>query len=304
MKEARAFSPCHITGFFQIVDQPADLLNVGSRGAGVSIRQGVETVVRIQKALRGSLEIRINGLASNSAEVSKSVVNMFLSRFEEMKDFEILVEHQVGVPIGAGFGTSGAAALSLALAINDVFGLGLSRIEAAQQAHVAEVKCKTGLGTVIAETFGGIEIRVKPGAPGIGEIVHVPVSEDHMVVCLAFNSLSTRKFLADEERRQHINAVGGELVDRLIKEPSVTSFLKLARQFAEQVGLLTEKIRPILSTLGESSFLCSMPIFGESVFTVVEKDSLERLLEIFRKCNTDGRIVVSRIDFEGARMLR
>ena len=72
-----------------------------------------------------------------------------------MENFEIIVEHHVEVPLGAGFGTSGAAALSLALALNEALSLGLSKIEAAQLAHVAEVECKTGLGTVIAETFGG-----------------------------------------------------------------------------------------------------------------------------------------------------
>jgi len=80
-----------------------------------------------------------------------------------MRKFEIIIKHSINVPIGAGFGTSGAAALSLALALNEVFDLGMSKIEAAQLAHIAEVECKTGLGTVAAETFGGLEIRVKPG---------------------------------------------------------------------------------------------------------------------------------------------
>ena len=140
MKEAKAFAPCHITGFFQILDQPANPLYAGSRGAGVSLSQGVETTVRVRKAVKGSLQVKINDSASTSAEVSKHVVDAFLSRFKEMENFEIIVKHHVEVPIGAGFGTSGAGALSLALALNDVFGLGMSRMEAAQMAHVAEVE--------------------------------------------------------------------------------------------------------------------------------------------------------------------
>ena len=191
MKKARAFSPCHITGFFQIFNQPENSLKAGSRGAGVSLGRGVETIVKVKKALKFSLQVRINGFRSKSAEVSEHIVNAFASRFEVIADSRIVVEHDVDVPTGAGFGTSGAAALSLALALNDVFDLGLSTIEAAQLAHITEVECKTGLGTVIAETFGGVEIRVEPGAPGVGKVKQVSVSKDLLLACLTFGPMPT-----------------------------------------------------------------------------------------------------------------
>ncbi len=303
MREARAFSPSHITGFFQIFDQTANSLCTGSRGAGVSLSRGVETVVKVRKTLKSSLEVRIEGSASNSAEVSKQVVDTILSRFEETKNYAITVEHSIGVPVGAGFGTSGASALSLALALNDVFDLRMGKIGAAQLAHTAEVKCKTGLGTVIAETFGGVEMRVKPGAPGIGEIKQVPIPEDHVVACLIFNSLSTKKLLADERTRKRVNGFGGKLVDKLIEEPILTNFLKFSRQFAEHVGLMTEKIRRVLQAADSAKFICSMPMFGESVFTLIERESVGELLEIFRRYGSGGKILVSKIDFEGARSL-
>ncbi len=303
MEQARAFSPCHITGFFQILDQSANSLVAGSRGAGVSLSRGLETVVKIRKALKSSLQIRINGSASNS-EVSKRVLDIFLSRFEEIENFEITVEHFVKVPIGAGFGTSGAAALSLALALNDVFSLDMPKIKAAQLAHMAEVECKTGLGTVIAETFGGVEIRVKPGAPGIGEIKHVPVPKDHVVACLTFDSLPTQKLLADEKTRKRINEFGGKLVDKLIEEPSVTNFMRFSRRFVEHVGLVTEKMRKVLNAADNTDFVCSVPMFGESIFTLIEQESLKEILEIFGKYGLNGRIIVSKIDLEGARLLK
>jgi len=303
MKEVRSFSPCHITGFFQIFDQSTNSLYVGSKGAGVSLNQGVKTIVTVKEALKNSLQVRINGSVSNSAEVSARVVSIFLSHFKEMEDFKIIVDHHVEFPIGAGFGTSGAAALSLALALNEVFGLGISKIEAAQLAHIAEVECKTGLGTVIAETFGGVEVRVKQGAPGIGEIVHISVPKDKVVACLAFGPLSTKKFLTDKKIRRRINEFGGKLVDELIEEPNVTSFMRLSRQFAEHVGLITERVRRVLDATDNAGFVCSMPMFGESVFTLTEGESLKELLEIFRKYGSDGSIIVSGIDFEGARIL-
>lgn len=304
MKVSAAFSPCHITGLFQIFDNPVNPLYAGSRGAGVSVSSGVKTTVKAKKAVKGSVKIRVNGSTMNSAEVSEKVLSIFRSLFPEIGEYEVLVEHEVKVPVGAGFGTSGAAALSLALALNDAFNLDMSKVKAAQLAHMADVKCKTGLGTVIAETFGGVEVRVKPGAPGIGEIRRIPVSKDYTFACLNYDSLSTKDFLTDNNVHSRINKFGGKLVDKLVEEPSVTNLMIFSRQFAEQVGLITEKVRKVLDETDSTGFICSMPMFGETVFTLVERESLEELLKIFRKYGSDGQIIVSEIDFEGARLLK
>jgi len=303
MDEARAFAPCHITGFFQILDETASALKAGSRGAGVSFCKGVETQIKAKHSSR-DLRVFINGVAVDSAEVSEHVVDAFSSRFKEMDNLEIIVEHHVKVPLGAGFGTSGAAALSLALALNDALGLGLSRIEAAQLAHVAEVECKTGLGTVIAETLGGVEIRVKPGAPGIGEIKQVPVPKDTAVACLVFGPLSTRRLLSDSVTRKRVNELGGKLVDSLVNEPSIANFMQLSRQFAEHVGLITSTVRDVLELADDVGSVCSMPMFGESVFMLAQRESLDELLRIFHEHCSGGQVFVSNVDFQGARVLR
>lgn len=304
MKGARAFAPSHITGIFQIFDQSKDPLKVGSKGAGASLCRGVTTIVKAKKSEKSSLDIKINGLASNSAEVSRGVVEVFLSKFKELANYNLFVEHYVEMPIGAGFGTSGAAALSLSLALNETFNLGMSIIKAAQIAHTVEVHCKTGLGTVIAETFGGIEIRTKPGAPGIGDIKHIPVKKDMVVACLSYGPLSTQRFLTDMLVRERINRFGGKLIDKLVEKPNITNLMKLSREFAENVGLLTEKLRGVLKAADEAGFVCSMPMFGESIFTITEKDELPKLLEIFERHGSSGKIIVSEVDFEGARLLQ
>jgi len=304
MKMAKAFSPCHITGFFQIFDELKNPLRVGSRGAGVSLKQGVETIVKAEEATASTFQISINGAISDSAEVSTHLLNMFLSRFKEMRNFKILVDHYVSVPVGAGFGTSGAAALSLALALNEVFGLGMSKIEAAQLAHIAEVECKTGLGTVIAETFGGVEIRVKHGAPGIGEIAHVAVPKSSVVVCLVFGPLSTRRLLTDNKIRKRINKFGGELVDKIIEAPTISSFLEFSRSFADYIELANDDVRKILKAADNAGFVASMPMFGSAVFTICERDSVEDILNFFCRYAGQGRIVISEIDFEGARVTK
>jgi pantoate kinase len=302
MEEAAAYAPCHITGIFQIFDQSADILKAGSKGAGVSLNLGAKTAVKVKKGSRDRLKVNINHQAADDAPISKQVVSAFLSRLSEAFHFEITVEHEIEAPIGAGFGTSGAGALSLALALNEALELGMSKIQSAQIAHVAEIECKTGLGTVIAETFGGLEIRTKPGAPGIGEIKCVPIPENAVVACHVFGPLSTRKYLTDPETRSRINRFGGELVNELIKTPTIINFMRLSREFAEHVGLITERVRSILDRADEAGVVCSMPMFGECAFTITDEDSVGRILQVFRNGGTGGQTVVSKVDHEGARL--
>ncbi len=301
MKKAVAFSPGHITGFFQICDQAANPLLKGSRGAGVSIMRGVTTTVTIERSSKTSYEIRVNGDIAKSAEVSEYIIKAFLHHIKE--DYRVLVNHKVEVPVGSGFGSSGACALSLALALNEVFGLNLSRVEAAQLAHIAEVNCKTGLGTVIAENYGGLEIRVKPGAPGIGEIRHIPIGYDYVVACLSFGSIPTKKILSDNELRVRINKLGGKLVDELAVQPLPHNFMCFSRKFAEHLGLISGRVRNVLREADNKCLPCSMTMVGESVFSLIKRDLVDELLKIFHEhASSTCDIIVAEIDFKGARI--
>jgi len=301
--EAVSFSPAHITGFFQIFDRPRNPLFKGSRGAGVSLTKGVKTTVRTRKSPKKNIEIKINGRLTEAAQVSSSVAHSFLSIAGA--NYRVLIEHDVGIPIGCGLGSSGAGALGLAFALNEALGLGLTKIEVAQAAHVAEVKCKTGLGTVIAELSGGLEIRVKPGAPGIGEVKHVKVVGDYVVVCLPFGPMSTKKALTDPKLRRLINKHGGKLVEELVAQPSLGRFLELSRSFAEKTMLISERVRKVLTDVDNHGFASSMAIFGETVFSLVRQNEAEELMRIFRK-HAQGQhdIINAEIDFTGARILQ
>ena len=302
MKAFAAFSPGHITGLFQVCDEAEDPLLKGSRGAGVSITRGVVTKVRIERSPKTSFEIRINGNGVEPAKVSECVINTLLP--VAGGNYRILVDHNINVPVGSGFGSSGAGALSLALALNEALRLGLSHFEAAQVAHIAEVRCRTGLGTVIAETFGGLEIREKPGAPGVGEIKRIPIDGDYVVACLKFGPMSTKEALTDERLRQQINDLGGKLVDELIARPKPSNFMNFSRSFAEGVGLISKRTRKVLEEADSRSLACSMTIFGECLFSLVRRDTVKELLEIFcRHALSEDSTIVAEIDHEGARLL-
>jgi pantoate kinase len=272
----------------------------GSTGAGVSICRGATTEVNLRKSRSNKLKIVINDRKVKSARVSELVVEEFLGRAGVT--YDVFVDHHIDVPIGHGFGSSGAGALSLALALNEALELNLGRFEAAAIAHAAEVKCKTGLGTVITETVGGLEVRVKPGAPGVGRVLNIPLHDTYVAVCVPLGRISTRNVLSDSTLRRRIQ-MGGRLVNKLLSDPSVENFMTLSRTFAEHVGLISKRLRVLLTQADEAGITCSMAMIGETLFTLATPHQLREINSIFRRPLNGRGMIISEIDFRGARVL-
>ena len=301
MITAKAYCPGHITGFFEICDQPKDPLKKGSRGAGVSIEKGVVTTVSLKPADQNMIKALINGIETE-APVTKSVVKHMLKLTS--KNFMVTINHKVEIPIGAGIGASGAGAFSTALALNKALNLGLTYDKAAQIAHLAEIVNKTGLGTVLAQSRGGVEIRVKPGAPGIGHVDLIPVDPDTVVVCGSLGPIETKKMLSNPEIREKINRIGGRMVDELVKNASIEKLMKLSKRFATETGLMSEKVKNAVKELEKNGFVnASMAMFGETVFCFVEREKANQVLNILKKYFDKGIILISDINFTGARIL-
>ena len=298
---AKAYCPGHITGFFEIYDQPEDILRKGSRGAGVSIEKGIITTVSLKPAKQTLIKVSINGIESE-APVTRKVVEQVLKLVNEK--FVVMVDHEVEIPIGAGIGASGAGAFSTALALNKALNLGLTYDKVAQIAHIAEIVNKTGLGTVLAQSRGGVEIRVKPGAPGIGRVDLIPVDPDTVVVCGSLGPIETKEMLSNPEIREKINRIGGRMVDELVKNASIEKLMKLSKRFAAETGLMSEKVKNAVKELEKNGFInASMAMFGETVFCFVEREKANQVLNILKKYFDKGVILISDINFTGARIL-
>ncbi|MBN1410682.1 MAG: GHMP kinase [Spirochaetales bacterium] len=299
---ASAFSPGHITGFFQICDQNPSPVHKGSKGAGLACSRGVNTLVSVNyKSPDRTVCISFNGVKEYNAVVSKRVLDIFFKQSGIRPDFSLSIFHTIDVPMGAGYGTSGAGALSLSLALDRAFHTDFSPVKMAEIAHTAEVECKTGLGTVIGETFGGIEIRVEPGAPGTGKIVPIQPVNFYKIVSLNFGKLSTSSYLSNEKAVLRINETGGRLVDVLLQNPTVENFMDCSRIFAEETGLITRRLKPLFDFFDGKGIRVSMPIFGEGIFTVVPLEKTGETEALFRKNSGGGEIVICDIDFKGAR---
>lgn len=294
---AKAFSPGHITGFFEIPsDAGLDLMHRGSRGAGFSIDRGITTSVQIYDSTKPGYEIRINGSRMRTAEVSRRVIEEYEA--VSAKPYFVRVEHEVAISVGFGLGSSGAAALSLSYALNQALGTGLSMDGAAQIAHKADILCKTGLGTVIAEYAGGFEMRMNAGAPGIGRVEKIdPGNYGAVILCIA--PISTKSFLTD--RRDEINGLGGKMLHQLYESRNISDFLKMSSEFARTLGLTKGKCRGPIDALAAAGFDASVALFGETVFTLVPSDAIREATDAL--AGFDGTLLVCNIDAGGARVL-
>lgn len=294
---AKAFSPGHITGFFEIpksVNQ--HFLFKGSRGAGFSIQRGISSEVQLYDSTKPGSHITINGVRAINMDVSTWILEEY-ARLADRPYFA-KVDHKIDIPIGFGLGSSGAAALSLSYALNEALGMGFSRARAAQIAHHAEISCKTGLGTVIGEYAGGFEMRTEVGAPGVGKITTMAL-DDYAAIVLCLSPISTKSFLTN--RMDEINGLGGKMLERLSKTRNVEDFLKMSRKFAETLGLTDGVCKAPIDSLHAKGFNASVALFGETVFTLVPRQESDDALEVLD--GFGGTLFACNIDSNGARVL-
>jgi pantoate kinase len=294
---ATAFCPAHITGFFKAELDNEDSKQLGSLGAGFSIQKGVKTTVTVREKTKhdiSNFSIKVNGFESGDMRVSELV----LSKFSTKKKF-IDVTHEIDVPVGYGFGCSAAVALSLSIALNDALECKLSKIQVAQIAHDIEIECKTGLGDVLASYHGGFEVRIKPGAPGIGEVKKIDSKEKRDVIIICFNPISTKKFL--KEKISSINGLGGKMVNKLIESNDTEEFQDMSIKFAKYVNVVTPKMNEVITILHKNGIKCGVALFGETIFSLVTKNEREKVKKILKQFD-DGLIITSKIDNSGARL--
>jgi len=300
--EATAFCPAHITGFFKahLEGHKDNLENLGSMGAGFSINQGVTTRVKIETKdnQESNFKITTHGYQSDKTDVSQYVLNEFL-KLGKFSDKFFDIEHNISVPVGFGLGSSGAVALSLSFALDQALETKLEKTIIGQIAHNAEVNCKTGLGDVLASYHGGFEIRVKPGAPGIGHVKKIP-TDKISIIMICFSPISTNKFI--KERLSQINGLGGKMVNQLLESKDYDDFQDMSLEFAKYVDVMTPRMQKIVKELSENEIKCGIALFGETIFSMVPQKEESKVLEILRKYS-DGILIKSELDNNGARVL-
>ena len=274
----RSFVPAHITAFFvpRVRDDP---LKSGSLGAGVNLDKGVNVFASIET---GTLERHIH-VAFNGEPVKREDAPISYSVAEELVPADFLGEVEIwqyfDFPNGHGFGNSAGGALGTALALGHAFGG--TWLKAAQTAHRHEVLNGGGLGDVVAQLAGGIEVRVKAGGPGVGVVDNL-FFEDYRVLVVPLGRLSTREVL-DSDVVKAIEVEGEKALEVLLHDPRPERMMLLSRTFAERTGLLSGELLELAGELDRTLRLpSSMIMLGRGLFALVKDDEVEGVLGLLR----------------------
>ena len=247
---AQAFVPGHITGFFTVDDDP-DPTKAGSRGGGLALTDGVTVTVRPATA---------SSISLNGHSVEMAAVDRVLHAL----DVSANVRGATDLPLGAGFGVSGAMALGTALAANATFDRTLSERELATIAHGAEVEAGTGLGDVVAQERGGVPIRLEPGGPQVNELDGIPARsrvEYHVI-----DELPTDDVLAGST--DALSEAGRRALSSVVREPTLAQFMQASRQFSREADLVTPAVREVIMDVADAGGTAAMAMLGETVFAL------------------------------------
>lgn len=260
------FVPGHITGFFTIENHDITLKK-GSCGAGFLLSKGVRTTVTSSDKLK----IDVN-------RGDDTVISEVLRILETGTDFKITQDIQL--PIGAGFGTSAASALSLTLAVNEFLELGYSRDLCGQIAHMAEVNLGGGLGDVIAQTGRGMVLRTQPGAPGIGEIKSF--TTDAVVGWKTFGGIETSSIISNPHYMDVLSDAGVRYLEYFEEKSSLKNFLDFSYEFSRQTELMTDEVNGLVDYFNSRSDILgsSMAMLGNTVFAVAENEGVFENLDV------------------------
>ena len=280
------FIPGHITGFFKIY-KDKNILKTGSTGAGITLNKGVYTDVidgKSDEFLRNSLleirdfdgEIYFNGdkiELCSTIEVVKNYLN-----YNESDEFNYNIIHKSDFPLGCGLGTSGSCALGASYELSKIYNIN----KVLEFAHTAEVKCGTGLGDVIAQYTKGFVIRKKPGLPINVKKINMDDINNYYVVVEILGKKETGTIINNPEWIDKINKMSDELLQKLLKNPTLENFMSLSYKFAKDTGLASDEIIELCDDL---SFTVgsSQAMLGNTVFCICEDKDLNDVLSILNK---------------------
>jgi pantoate kinase len=309
-RTAKAFAPGAISSFFEIYNTTADgkaitdFERVGARGGGFGLQSGVHTKVTAEEAPINSVQVFINLQSTREAKTTENVIQTLLN--QASKKYRVKVEHHVDVPIGMGFGTSAGGALTAGLALREALALPLTGNQIGKIAHIAEIQCQTGLGTVSSLTVGGGLILVtEPGAPGICQIDRIPISPNYVIIAGFYDSKIPNTVLSSPERKVQINRYGKKALKRILAEPSLENFLASCWDFAQNAGFATENVRQLVHLAQKAGAVgATQNMIGEAVHAVVLEENAPSVAEAFKQLLPNEKILTAKIDFQGVRLTK
>ena len=260
---ARAFAPGNISCVFKVIPH-ADPARMHSLGMGFTVTEGVEVTV----SEHHETEVLFNGERINFPTV-RAVVNRLT---ENSSVVGIKVDITSPLPLGCGFGLSGAASLATAYALNKLLSLHKDNEALAMTAHIAEVENRTGLGDVCSQYHGGCLVKLKEGSPLVAD--RLPIAEQP-IYYRYFGPIQTSEVLGNREQTTRINRAADVALNTLQTltdaKPSHELFnacFAVSKQFSVESGLLSDtRVINTIAGIEAVGGVASMIMLGNGVFS-------------------------------------
>jgi len=275
---AKAYCPASITLLFKIHSHP-DPLKMGSTGVGFTLNKGVTATAHESK----KTIIYFNDKKINFPTVL-SALSMMTSRQTEVK-------LQSPLPLGCGFGLSGASTLATCFAINKLFDLKFIKQKLIEIAYIAETLNKTGLGSVTTQTIGGFLIKKTPGPnPAFTRLPFV----GKKLFAIVISKRETSKVLKNTNSMSAINSAF-ELFKKSKQTPlkNLDDFIDASNIFAQNAKLITNKvIKEILNDLYISNSHATITMLGQVVITTKKPKKYQEFLNLPLTISKDAAITL------------
>jgi pantoate kinase len=246
-----AYAPGSVTTLFAPPTDPQD----GSFGVSFAIEDGIEATIEPSSETMISLD---------GEQTTFEPVELVLRRLNVTSEVSLIS----AVPVGCGFGASGAATLATALAANEAFDLGRYREGLVEAAHHAEVEAGTGLGDVFVQAQGGLVWNVGDGVQR--------TDWDARIEYTAFDGIATDEVLGNDRTIERIRDLGQDSLSQFSPDGSLRELLDLSWTFAQRTGLATDRVVDEVKRIEHVGGAASMAMLGETVIATGVQDTLER----------------------------
>ena len=260
---AKAFAPGNISCVFKVIPH-ADATRMHSLGMGFTVKEGVEVTVS---------EHRETKVLFNGQSIDFPTVQAVVDRLTRSTDAAgMKVDITSPLPLGCGFGLSGAASLATAYALNGLLHLHKDTETLAMVAHVAEVENRTGLGDVCSQYHGGCLVKLREGAPLVAD--RLPITEQP-IYYRYFGPIQTSEVLGNREQTIRINRAADaalSVLQTLTSAKSSTGLFnacfEVSKRFSVESGLLSDaRVIETIEQIEAEGGVASMIMLGNGVFS-------------------------------------
>ena len=288
-----AFCPGHITALFYAPEPGPTPEKTGSRGAGMCISLGAMATV---KAVPADTVLVTTGEGTVLAPVVETALMAYIGHSDEPHHLHLDLD--LALPVGQGFGMSGAMAFATLMAAEGELGLHDGDTSALlAHSHVAEVTHSTGLGDVIAQAEGGLDLRVRQGLPPSGRVLFKQ-QEGELLVAWCGRPLPTRTVLSDPAARERLKAACAHRLAMSSNGPDIDWLLRAGWAFALDAGLVGPDVERMVELCAPHG-LVSQVMLGNSVFAVGDLEAMENNLR-----QAGFGVMTTTVDNLGVRLLQ